>query len=100
MAFKDLKRMIAYSDGGITSKIVAKGEKSQVTLFSMAAGTDIGDHTSTKEGQVYVIEGEGVFTLEGVGIAMDPGVLITFEKNAKHSLSAKKNTSFLLFLSG
>ena len=88
-----------YAAGGITSKVLFKGEKNQTTLFSMAAGTDIDEHTSTKEGYVYVIEGDGTFNLEGKDIAMKPGVLIQMEKNAVHSLKAKENTSFLLFLS-
>ena len=94
----NIKKMIAYSEGGITSKVVLSGENNQVTLFCMAEGTDIGEHTSTKRGFVYVIEGGGIFNLEGREIIMGPGVLINMGKSAKHSLSANKNTSFLLFL--
>jgi nitric oxide dioxygenase len=57
-----------YAKDGITSKVLFKGEKNQATLFSMAAGTDIDEHTSTREGYVYVIEGDGVFNLEGEAI--------------------------------
>ncbi|MDO8663726.1 MAG: cupin domain-containing protein [Candidatus Wildermuthbacteria bacterium] len=94
----NVKKMIGYSEGGITSKVVFSGENNQVTLFCMAEGTDIGEHTSTKKGFVYVIEGKGIFNLEGREIIMEPGVLIEMSKNAKHSLSASENTSFLLFL--
>ncbi len=87
-----------YAKDGITSKVLFKGEKNQATLFSMAAGTDIDEHTSTREGYVYVIEGDGVFNLEGEDIAMKPGVLIQMAGNAVHSLKARENTSFLLFL--
>ena len=65
----------------------------------MAAGTDIGDHTSTKEGFVYVIEGKGTFVLHGEEIEMLPGVIIFMKENAPHSLKAEENTSFLLSLS-
>ena len=87
-----------YTEGGITSRVLFKGEKNQTTLFSMAAGTDIDEHTSTREGYVYVIEGDGVFNLEGEDIDMKPGVLIQMAGNAVHSLRARENTSFLLFL--
>ena len=87
-----------YTTEGITSSVVFKGGRNQTTLFCMAEGTDIEEHTSTKEGYVYVIEGAGIFNLKGEDIAMKPGVLIQMEKDAVHSLKAHKNTAFLLFL--
>lgn len=94
---QDIKKLIAYSPGGITSKVLAKG-RINVTLFCMAAGTEIGDHTSTKEGFVYVLEGEGTFILEGREIEMRQGIFFLMSKNAIHSLAAEKDTSFLLSL--
>ena len=80
------------------SNVIFKEVNTQVTLFCMAANTDIGDHTSTKEGYVQVIEGKGIFNLEGEEISMEPGRLIYMKKNAKHSLKAIQNTSFILIL--
>ena len=98
MASKNILDMINYSEGGILSKVIFKGDKTQTTLFSMAANTEISEHTSSKEGYVYVLEGDGIFNLEGKDIGMAEGTLINMSKNAKHSLFAKKNTSFLLIL--
>jgi len=95
---KNLKSLISYSSGGITSKVVEKTERSDVTLFCMAAGTTMDEHTSTREGIVYVIEGKGTFILEGKRIPMEPGALIVMPKNAVHALKASENTSFLLTL--
>ena len=96
--YKNIKDNISYSRGGITSKVIVKSEKSNATLFCMAAGTDMSEHTSTKEGIVYVLEGKGTFTLKGKPIEMKSGVIIEMEKDTVHSLSAKKDTSFLLVL--
>ena len=97
---KDFKLIgdLNYSEGGIISKVLFKGEKNQITLFSMAKGTEISEHATTKEGFVYVIEGEGIFNLQSVKIDMKPRVLIPLAKGTKHSLSVSGNTSFLLFL--
>jgi len=95
---KNLKQLIEYSEGGVLSKVIVKTEKLDVTLFCMAAGTEIGDHTSTKEGLVYVVEGDGTFTLEGQDVKMEAGVIIHMKKSAVHSLKAKENTSFVLTL--
>jgi quercetin dioxygenase-like cupin family protein len=94
----DVHKLITYAEGGIFSKVITSG-KMNVTLFCMAAGTDISEHTTTKEGFVYVIEGRGVFHINGEDVAMRPGAFIAVPNNAKHSLRAEENTAFLLSLS-
>ena len=93
-----INELIEYSQKGILSKEIVKDGKLNTTLFCMAEGTEMTEHTSTKEGFVYVIEGNGIFNLEGEEIIMSVGVFIRLEKNAVHSLKAKENTSFLLVL--
>jgi nitric oxide dioxygenase len=95
---KKINEMIEYPEEGIISKKIASNEGIDVNLFCMAKGTDISEHTSTKQGTVYVIEGDGVFNLEGKNIEMKEGVIIYMKKNAVHSLKANKNTSFILTL--
>ena len=96
--FKEIRKMIEYSEQGILSKDILKNNKLNVSLFCMAKGTEISEHTSTKQGFVYVVEGKGIFNLEGEDIEMKPSVLIFMEENAVHSLKADENTAFLLFL--
>src|SRR3989344_4408048 len=95
---QDIKEMIEYPREGILSKELVKTKKNNVSLFCMAAGTEIGEHTSTKSGFVYVVEGRGIFNLEGKDIKMLPGVFIFMKKNAIHSLKAEENTAFILSL--
>ena len=89
---------IEYPKEGILSKEILKNNDNDATLFSMAKGTNMSEHTSSMSGFVYVVEGGGVFNLDGEDIVMVPGTLIFMEKNAKHSLKANENTSFLLLL--
>lgn len=95
---KNLLEMIEYPEKGVLSKEVEKNEQTDVSLFSMAKGTSISDHTSNRQGFVHVLEGDGVFVLEGRKIPMVPGVFIHMPKDALHSLEANENTSFLLVL--
>jgi len=90
----NIKDLIEYPKNGIFSKELVKN----ITLFCMAKGAELGEHTSTKEGFIYIIEGKGIFNLEGKKIKMLPGVFINMKRNAVHSLKAEKNTSFLLSL--
>ncbi|MFA6268563.1 MAG: cupin domain-containing protein [archaeon] len=94
----ELNKLIEYPKSGILSKVLIKAENNEVTLFCMAHGSEMSEHTSTKAGYVNVLEGEGVFNLKGKKIKMTKGTLIYMEKNSVHSLKAKTNTSFLLTL--
>lgn len=98
MINKNILKMIEYAKVGVLSKEIIKDKKLNVTLFCMAKNTEISEHTSTKAGTVYVIEGNGIFNLENEKIEMKPGVLIHMKENAVHSLKAIENTSFLLSL--
>lgn len=95
---KQIKEMIEYPKEGVLSKDIFKNEKSDVGLFCMSAGTKISEHTSTRQGFVYVVEGKGVFNLEGESIEMKPGIFIFMKENAVHSLNADEDTTFVLSL--
>jgi nitric oxide dioxygenase len=98
--WKNIKEMIEYPADGILSKVITKTESNEITLFCMGKNTEISEHTSTKKGFVYVIEGQGIFNLEGKEIKMETGVFIFLKKNIVHSLKAKENTAFILSLYG
>jgi len=95
---KNIKQMIEYPSEGILSKEILKNDKMNITLFCMAGGADMSEHTSTREGFVHVLEGKGIFNLKGEDIQMKEGVFIHMNENAVHSLKAEENTSFVLML--
>lgn len=85
---------------GIFSRVLVKTDISNHTLMCLAKGSDISEHTSTREAAVTVLKGKGIFTLSGKKIKMKPGVFIFMPKNAPHSLRASENLAILLSLSG
>lgn len=93
-----LKELIEYPKQGIVSKEIIKTDSLDVGLFCMSKGTEMSNHTSTKEGTVFIVEGQGVFNLEGEDIEMSPNTLIYMKKNAVHSLRAESNLTFVLTL--
>jgi nitric oxide dioxygenase len=93
-----INELIEYPKKGILSKDIVKNNKLNINLFCMAKGTEISEHTSTKQGFVYVIEGNGIFILEGKDIIISSGVFIYMKENAIHSLRVNENTSFILVL--
>ncbi|MDD4939928.1 MAG: cupin domain-containing protein [Candidatus Omnitrophica bacterium] len=97
---KDLEEMMEFPKEGIFSKVLVKTEISNYTLMCLAKGSDISEHTSTREAAVTVLKGKGTFVLNGKRIEMKPGVFIFMPKNAPHSLSAKKDLAMILSLFG
>jgi quercetin dioxygenase-like cupin family protein len=97
---RNLYEIMEFPKEGVFSKVIARGDVSNHTLMCLAQGTDITEHTSTREAVVTVLKGKGTFCLKGEKIGMEPGVFIFMPKNAPHSLSADEDLAFLLSLSG
>ncbi len=96
----NLEKMMEFPRDGVFSKVLVKTDTSNHTLMCLAKGSDISEHTSTREAAVIVLKGRGIFILNGEKIKMEPGVFIFMPKNAPHSLSASENLAILLSLSG
>ena len=99
-AVQDLEKMMEFPREGIFSKVLAKTNISNHTLLSLAKGSDMSEHTSTREAAVTVLKGKGTFILRRKKIKMKPGVFIFMPKNAPHSLSADEDLAILLSLAG
>jgi quercetin dioxygenase-like cupin family protein len=97
--FFPLRERIEYPADGVLSKVLLKDNNCQHTLFCLAAGTNISQHTSTRNAVINVIEGRGVLTLEGENIQLEPGIFVFMRANAPHALQAEENLAFLLTLS-
>ena len=96
MQFRD---QIEYPEAGILSKVLLKDNCCQYTLFCLAAGTEISEHTATRNATVHVLAGQGQLTLEGQVISLVPGTFVVMPAHAPHALNAEKNLAFLLVLS-
>ena len=97
---KDLEKMMEFPREGVFSKVLVKTDVSNHTLMCLARGSDISEHTSTREAAVTVLKGKGTFVLNGEKIKMKPGVFIFMPRNAPHSLSASEDLAILLSLFG
>ena len=94
----DLNEAMAFSPGGIFTKEIAEGKNGDATLFCMAAGSKLSEHTSTREAFITVVRGKGTFDLAGTEVAMAPGTFIFMPANTKHALAAAEDLAFVLCL--
>ncbi|HBE16484.1 MAG TPA: cupin domain-containing protein [Cyanobacteria bacterium UBA11149] len=90
---------IEYPEAGILSKVILKDNYCQYTLFCLAAGTEITEHTASRNATIHVLEGQGELTLEGQTIALEAGIFVVMPARAPHALNATENLAFLLILS-
>lgn len=96
----ELNELLQFPKGGIFSKVLAKSPSYHYTLMCLTKGTEIDTHTSTKDGCVLVLKGQGSFVLKRKKIILKPGVFIFMPAYAPHSLKAKEDLAILLCLNG
>jgi quercetin dioxygenase-like cupin family protein len=90
-----LHAQIEYSSKGMQRKILVKDEKRQAILVCLIAGTQIPEHTGLHDGFFTVIEGRGIFTLDGQKVSLEPGVFINLPANTPHAITASLNFPML-----
>ncbi|GAB4384421.1 MAG: cupin domain-containing protein [Elainellaceae cyanobacterium] len=95
----NLREQIEYPEAGVLSKVLLKTPTCQYSLFCLAAGTEISEHTSTRDATVQVLAGKGTLVLEGKAIVLEPSVFVFMPANAPHALQTEENLAFLLTLS-
>jgi len=91
--------VIEYSQAGVKRKVLLEDGNCRYLLMSLAAGTNIAEHTANRNATVNVIEGQGVLTLEDQEIVLESGVFAFIPANSRHALKAVTNLAFLLTLS-
>ena len=95
-----LRDRIKYAEEGLRREIVMKDEQHHAILVCLTGGTCLCTHTSFEEGLIIVIEGQGLFILEGKEIALEPGVIIALPAHALHAVSATTNLALLKIVDG
>jgi quercetin dioxygenase-like cupin family protein len=96
-----LSDWIEFADHGTVSKTLLDTSHAKVTLFCMAAGQELTEHTAGKPAIVHFTAGDGEFVLEGTSHPITPGTWFYMPSGARHALRVKTDTVFLLtFLRG
>ena len=93
-----LDELIEFAKDGTVSKTVLDTKAAKVTLFCMAAGQELTEHTAGQPVSVHFIEGEGEFIQGGTVHPIKPGAWFYLEARAAHALRIHRNTVFLLTL--
>jgi quercetin dioxygenase-like cupin family protein len=91
-----LQEQLEYPEAGILSKVILQDAHCQYTLFCLAAGTEIAEHTASRNATVQVLAGTGTLTLAGQTIPLITGTFVVMPAQAPHALQATNNLASLL----
>ena len=91
-----LKDQITCRQGEVVSKTLAHNDAVSVTLFAFDAGEEISTHESTGDAFVTVLEGTGIFTVDGVEHTVSAGQSLLMPAKKPHSVRGDKAFKWML----
>jgi quercetin dioxygenase-like cupin family protein len=93
-----LESLIAFSDGGIASRVLAKTTGGNVTIFAFDQGQGLSEHTAPFDALVIVLDGELALTIGGQAVTALPGTIVRLPANVPHAVDAVVAARMLLVM--
>jgi len=90
-----LQDEIEYGDNGMVRKYLVKDKKRQAMLICLQSGIQIPEHTSSYNAFMIVIQGGGVFWLNGQEIRLEAGTFIDLPAETLHGLAVTEDLAML-----
>lgn len=91
-----LKDQITCRQSEVVSKTLAQNDAVSVTLFAFDAGEEISTHESTGDAFVTVLEGTGIFTVDGVEHTVSAGQSLLMPAKKPHSVRGDEAFKWML----
>jgi quercetin dioxygenase-like cupin family protein len=91
-----LKDAVEYSEGAIVSKIIAKNDGGNVTLFAFDEGQNLSEHTAPFNAIVQIVEGEAKIYINGIEHSVLEGEAIIMPANIPHAVVALQKFKMML----
>ena len=92
----DLRSLVNSTPQGISSRILAKADGGNMTLFAFDAGQGLTEHTSPFEALVMVVEGALVLTIGGTPVRATPGTIVRMPAHVPHAVDAPEPATMVL----
>jgi quercetin dioxygenase-like cupin family protein len=94
----DLASLITPTEGGIASRVLARTEGGNVTLFAFDAGQELSEHTAPFDALVMVLSGSFQLTIGGTTVAGAPGTIVRMPAHVPHAVHATVASRMLLVM--
>ena len=93
-----LEGLVAFTAGGIASRVLAKTSGGNVTLFAFDQGQGLTEHTTPFDALVIVVDGALELTIGGQAVPAAPGEIVRLPANVPHAVDATVATRMLLVM--
>jgi quercetin dioxygenase-like cupin family protein len=93
-----LHTLITPTDHGIASRVLAKTNGGNVTLFAFDAGQGLTEHTTAFDALVLVLEGSLTLTVGGTPVTAAAGTILRFPANVPHAVDAAEPARMMLVM--
>lgn len=90
--------LIAFTEGGIASRVLAKNGGGNLTLFAFDRGQGLSEHTTPFDALVLVLEGLLSLTIDGTAVVARPGTIVRMPANLPHAVEAAAPSRMLLVM--
>ena len=94
----DLAALVAYAEGAVVSRTLAKSEAGTLTLFAFDAGQSLSEHSAPFDALVQVLDGEVELTIGGEPVRATAGQLVVMPANVPHAVKAVQRFKMVLTL--
>lgn len=91
-----LRDLIAPTEHGTASRILAKTTRGSLTLFAFDAGSGLAEHSAPFEAIVLVIEGHLSVTIGDQTVSAAAGTVVRLPATVPHAIDAQKASRMLL----
>ena len=91
-------QLLEYAAHGIASRVLAKTQGGNATLFAFEKGQALSEHTSPFDALVLVLEGAMTLTVGGRPVKAPAGTATRMPANVPHALDADERTRMLLVM--
>ena len=92
----NLKDLISYQEGQVTSKTIAQVPSANITLFSLDKGEGISTHTTSGDAMVQILDGSAEITIGDNVFTVKSGETIIMPSDIPHGLEAVERFQMLL----
>lgn len=93
-----LQSLVTPTEQGIASRVLAKANGGNLTLFAFDAGQGLTEHTSPFDALVMVLEGVLTLTIGGTPVRATPGTIVRMPADVPHAVDAPEATRMLLVM--
>lgn len=92
----ELQECVDYQKGAIVSRTLVDGESATLTLFALAEGQSISEHSAPHQALLQVLEGTASVTVGGETHEVQAGESLVFPADVPHALEASEQFKMLL----